>query len=564
MKILNIRTKNYRVLEEASIPFGDNYCAISGKNNAGKSCVIKLLSSLLYQDSARPWRSESVMEYKEDKTQWMKNDKPVEIEYTLALNKGDDASLVTFVQKLASVSVDKENFELLIKSKFAQDGKDEHSVEVAGKKIEGSLAKDILQKLKTSNLLFLHNSTSHEDIFYGRGGRLALVEFVLNEQERRQIIDAESSIQKRIKKFAKQHKEELQGLLGKMEEKYSVEFSTLDASYTRHIPLGVRLVDKHVNVPINEWGSGTQNKTYILLSLLWANRIKTQGKEDEKITPIVVIEEPESFLHPTAQAEFGKLLSGLALELGIQIIVTTHSPYMLNRNQPSSNILVRRPDKSGKKMGADIVIPSGDNWMLPFSEHLGLPKQEFETWAPIFNAGKRRILLVEGPIDKEYLGFLHNNSLLKERLPDDMEIVPYGGKDALKNTVLLKFTLEKYDAAYITFDLDAANEVRRPIEAIGYKDGVSYFAVGRDKQGHRDIEGLLPERVRSKVFASNATLVTSAIGGDKPAKDELKKKYLAEFKQNRDYSDDELKGFNDLIKVINKGIRANKPLKGTP
>jgi predicted ATP-dependent endonuclease of OLD family len=558
MRICGIKTKNYRVLENSEIPFGDNYCTISGKNNAGKSCIIQLLSALLWQENTRPWvTSEAVVEYKEDKTQWLKDDSPIEVEYRLLLNKKDDASLVTFIGKLADSEMKDDDFEVIINAKYKSDGESEFKVGVEDKIIDGSLAKDVVQKLKTSNLLFLHNSTHQEEVYYSRGRRLALVEFILNENEKSQIIQAEASIQKRIKKFAKQHKEELQNLLGKMEEKYSVEFSTLDASYTRHIPLGVRLVDKQVNVPINEWGSGTQNKTYILLSVLWANRIKTQGKEDDKITPIVVIEEPESFLHPTAQAEFGKLLSSLALELEIQIIVTTHSPYMLNRTNPQSNILVRRPLQNKKRLGSEIVIPKGADWMLPFSEQLGLPKSEFDVWEPIFSSGTKRILLVEGPIDKEYLSFLHKQSLLPDPLPEDIDIVPYGGKDALKNTVLLKFTLDKYDEAYITFDLDAINDVKRPLEAIGYTEGVTYFPIGKKSKGHQDIEGLLPERVRTKVFGQNAALVTSAIGGDRDAKNQLKNKYLEEFKSITDYTEEELKGFIDLIKAIKKGIKAN-------
>jgi putative ATP-dependent endonuclease of the OLD family len=559
MKILKIVVKGYRVLENATVPLGHDYCAISGKNNAGKSCIIELLSALLHQESMRPWHiNESEIEYKEDKTQWIKEDSPIETQFDILLNRSDDASLVTFVEKLAGItSVDNE-FTLSIKSKYLCDGSTVHKVDVSKTVIDGSLAKDVLQKLKTSNLMFLHNSASHEERYYGRNRRLALVEFVLSEQEKRQIIDAEVSIQKRIKKFAKQHKEELQTLLGKMEEKYSVNFSTIDASYARHIPLGVRLEDKHVDVPINEWGSGTQNKTYILLSILWASRIKTQGKADEKITPIVIIEEPESFLHPTAQAEFGKLLTVLASELGIQIIVTTHSPYMLNRDNPSSNLLFRRPIKYNRKMGCEIVVPSGNVWMLPFAEHLGLPQKEFENWSPLFAAGTRKILLVEGPVDKEYIDFIHKNDLVNEKLPDDIEVVPYGGKDALKNTLLLKFTLEKYDETYITFDLDVINEVRRAIEAIGYERGKTYFPVGLEKVGHKDIEGLLPDRVRKKVFSSCSDLVTRAIGGDKVAKDELKRKYLEEFKSHFDYTEKDMNGFSDLFKSINKGIKANK------
>jgi len=560
MRLSRVLVKNYRTLEDATIVFGNNYCTISGKNNAGKSCIIKLLSALLYKDD-RPWRSDSSVDYDDDKTQWVDDDQPIVVEYQLVLNKNDDSSLVTFVAKISDAPADESDLLVTVRSVYHKDGKDEHSVKVRDNYVEGSLAKDILHKLKTSNLLFLHNSTNHDELYYGGGKRLSLVEFVLSEQEKKQIVDAEAQILSKIKKLAKQHKDDLQTLLGKLEEKHSVEFSTLDAGYSKHIPLGVRLADKNVNVQINGWGSGTQNKTYILLSILWANRIKTQGREDDKITPIVVIEEPESFLHPSAQAEFGKLLSSLAVELGIQIIVTTHSPYMLNRGIPSANILVRRQEKGVKKCFSEIVIPVGNDWMLPFAEHLGLPANEFNAWAPMFNTEVRRVLLVEGPIDKGYLEFIQSNHLVAENFPQDIEIVAYGGKDTLKNNVLLKFALEKYPESYITFDLDALCDVKRAIESIGYKDGVTYFAIGMDIPGHKDIEGLLPDSVRAVIFGSNTSLVTQAIGGDRSAKDKLKKLYLEEFRRRTDYTADQMKSFQNLFKRINKGMRTNASAK---
>src|SRR3990167_975721 len=98
-------------------------------------------------------------------------------------------------------------------------------------------------------------------------------------------------------------------MLGRLSEKYDVEFSQPEGYETRHMPLGINLKDKHVEVPLNDWGSGTQNRTHILMAILQAHRIKTKESPEEKITPIVVIEEPESFLHPSAQAEFGRILS---------------------------------------------------------------------------------------------------------------------------------------------------------------------------------------------------------------------------------------------------------------
>ena len=156
------------------------------------------------------------------------------------------------------------------------------------------------------------------------------------------LSNAAKAVQRKTRQLVKGHRDDLNGLLGKLTDKYDVEFTTFEGHGAREMPLGINLRDKKVEVPINDWGSGTQNKTYILMSLLQAKRIKVLEGTEEKITPIVVVEEPESFLHPAAQAEFGGLLQELAEELGIQIVVSTHSPFMLNRVAPAANILLRR------------------------------------------------------------------------------------------------------------------------------------------------------------------------------------------------------------------------------
>ncbi|MCB2037157.1 MAG: AAA family ATPase [Ottowia sp.] len=87
---------------------------------------------------------------------------------------------------------------------------------------------------------------------------------------------------------------------------------------------------------MDNWGSGTQNRTLILHRLFRAKQLSETEASASKLTPLIVIEEPESFLHPYAQAEFGRVLQDLAGEFGVQVIVTTHSPYLLSLTVDSS------------------------------------------------------------------------------------------------------------------------------------------------------------------------------------------------------------------------------------
>ena len=377
-------------------------------------------------------------------------------------------------------------------------------------------------------------------------------DFVMSVDEKKTIDMASKQIETKLRRLAKQRMEGLSLMLGRLADKYDVELSPPEGFSTRRMPLGINLRDRNVKVPINDWGSGTQNRTYILMSILQANRIKTTGSPDEKITPLVVIEEPEAFLHPSAQAEFGRLLRHLAAELGLQIIVTTHSPYMLNQEEPAANLLLSRQIRRGTAFETVQVETSSENWMAPFAEHLGIGTDEFSALRPIFASGQSKVLLVEGTIDQEYFQWMQAHTAGCERLAADIEVVPYGGKDTLKNTLLLQFVLRKFDRVYITYDLDADTEVRAALKRTGLKEDEHFIPLGLPQAGKDCIEGLLPHRVISAVHGRETDLVMRLTSNERRrAKELLKKKYLEEFQCNSDYSDEDLKELSKVTRKIN-------------
>ena len=72
----------------------------------------------------------------------------------------------------------------------------------------------------------------------------------------------------------------------------------------------------------------TKDRTHSLLSLVREKKMTEAHDDDAKSGPALIIEEPESFLHPSAQAEFGRLIQDLSEEFKVQVIVATHSPYL--------------------------------------------------------------------------------------------------------------------------------------------------------------------------------------------------------------------------------------------
>lgn len=557
MKLRSITAKNYRTLEDIQLRFAENYCTISGKNNAGKSSVIRLLSAFFRKGNEFPWVSEDYrFDFKEDKTQWVKPNSSIDITYHIELTKEEDPALISFIEKIASTSIPSPRVSLAISYAVAENEGLTIAARVNTDPVDEKAAKEIDKRIKDSNLLFLYNSTiRHEQFYYGRGRRRMFYEFMMSEEEKKELDDAGKHIERRLRRLAREHKEGLSNILGRLSERYDVEFSQPEGFTARHMPLDIKLRDRHVEVPLNDWGSGTQNRTHILMAILQANRIKTTESPDDKITPFVVIEEPESFLHPSAQSEFGRILRVLSAEFGIQIIVTTHSPYMLNQEDPGSNILLSRAYRRGQAYETCVVDTTGDNWMAPFAEHLGIDPSEFSSWRPVFSAYKSKVLLVEGPIDKEYFVFLQQYSLGSEKLAQDIEVVPYGGKDTLKNTLLVQFVLSKFDHVFVTYDLDAESEIKSALSRLGLKEARDFLALGKDQSGKGSIEGLLPERILATVNGRETDLVMRLHSRNnserKEAKDMLKKGYLEEFKLHADYTKDDLKELGRAIKIIN-------------
>lgn len=61
---------------------------------------------------------------------------------------------------------------------------------------------------------------------------------------REELKREQDRIKKKVKRFAQEHRGELSGLLGKLEDKYEVEFTVFDGLFRDSIPLGINLRDR--------------------------------------------------------------------------------------------------------------------------------------------------------------------------------------------------------------------------------------------------------------------------------------------------------------------------------
>jgi len=106
MFIKELTVKNYRTLEDVSLKFCHYYTAICGKNNAGKSNILKTIRNLLSSGYFIRMLSDEFIghgdiSYKNDFTKWKKGtNEDIHIKISIELDKDEDSSLYKFIRDL--------------------------------------------------------------------------------------------------------------------------------------------------------------------------------------------------------------------------------------------------------------------------------------------------------------------------------------------------------------------------------------------------------------------------------------------------------------------------------
>ncbi|MGH7323112.1 MAG: AAA family ATPase, partial [Candidatus Rokuibacteriota bacterium] len=174
-------------------------------------------------------------------------------------------------------------------------------------------AQQVLKKLQSSRSILFHNSTETETRYvYPRRSVAGHIREITGQHE--PLVESmKKTVSRGLAKISKSQQAEFEGLLGRLQTKYKVGLSLPPFDFG-YLPFSITLGDRKVEVPLDDWGSGTKNRTLILLALFRARQIGVSDPSASKITPVLIIEEPESFLHPSAQAEFGRVLQDLSEE----------------------------------------------------------------------------------------------------------------------------------------------------------------------------------------------------------------------------------------------------------
>lgn len=110
---------------------------------------------------------------------------------------------------------------------------------------------------------------------------------------------------------------------------------------------GLAVDDGSADTPMSQKGTGLQRATMLAIVQLWA---KYSSKDRDPAPPLILlIDEPETWLHPMAQRRLAAALDELAESQ--QIFVITHSPYILGAfREERDEILVFKNDGGSRSI----------------------------------------------------------------------------------------------------------------------------------------------------------------------------------------------------------------------
>lgn len=141
----------------------------------------------------------------------------------------------------------------------------------------------------------------------------------------------ESMLKKQLKQIEKRTKEIFESQFGHAEITFHFDELQID-NFFKNAKI---LVDDGLETYLDEKGSGMQRSVALALLQVYAESL-TNNKENKRDKPFfLVIDEPETCLHPLAQLKLLEAMSEIAKTQ--QVFVATHSPYMF-RNCLSLNI----------------------------------------------------------------------------------------------------------------------------------------------------------------------------------------------------------------------------------
>jgi putative ATP-dependent endonuclease of OLD family len=192
---------------------------------------------------------------------------------------------------------------------------------------------------------------------------------------------------------------------------------------------GVEITDVEIKLDGDESLIPLENKGSGYRRLFMVGRLRYLAKKDESKNIIYLVEEPETFLHPSAQDEMRDSL--IDLSESNQIFITTHSPIFTGATKADGLILCTKENSELKYEKSP-----DEDFLIKIAKEIGVK--------PTHNIldNYETIIFVEGNNDRKFLEI--SSSRLNKVLNDNKIAIIDGGGESLNNFIDIKY-FEKLD-----------------------------------------------------------------------------------------------------------------------
>jgi predicted ATPase len=496
MKLSKIKIKNYRgILDEQELHFGD-FSTLVGGNDAGKSIVLHAINLFLNDEKIDKKDFHNCSESQEViiSTFWTFSDLRTKIIEHLKKGKAKDVGHVTYTDAVLG-----EKNILGIRKKYEKENKKATQIEVRIFDYKQDDYRNLWDK-SDSDLDSIINDLSVEipKAGEGRNSKAEKVKYIKesldqSDEEKAwvwvddtfdlvkilptvEFFQCESSIEtgtpfrtylrNEVKNIFENKDENLKGIEQKIKERMEKEgeeigkymkehVSTLEAvsinpvfNWTKgidDIDVEFKFSDDKDPVPMENKGSGYRR-------LFMVGRFQYLANKKESENTIYMIEEPETFLHPSAQKNFLKSL--ISLSENNQILITSHSPIFAGASGQEYVTLAQKTRKdSGETHSTYLQKPdysNGNDFLLSIIRELGIK--------PSYNLRDKfeKIVFMESHNDIDFLktaahklGYSYND--------EECLFLP-GGGNALSNFVDIEYFSKQGRPLFLIIDSDKNQE----------------------------------------------------------------------------------------------------------
>jgi putative ATP-dependent endonuclease of the OLD family len=388
LQLIEFSVKNYRSITNTERLHLGTYNVLIGPNNEGKSNLLRALVSAVNVLSfgAIPRRARTIhgllRRHQNPDYDWARDypidkqrDEPTgqtEFRLTFAL---DDSDRADFEKKVGS----RLSGDLALRLRFGKEGLTLYEPIIQGSaKKAWTERREQLQSFLSERIAILYIPThrtaeqSHQivqgivdremNVLLGNEAYRAAIQ-TMRETERRLLNSMGSKLTNTLKEFIDVQNVRLEAITN----------STLRRFATRGDDIEI-VVDDGTPTPLSMKGDGIQSLAAIALM------------KQSRVTPdralILAVEEPESHLHPDGIHNLRRII--LEVSKKHQVVLTTHSPLLVNREQLGNTIVVRTSKAKEARSLADIREALG----VRLSDNL---------------SSAEMVLLVEGVSDKRVI-----------------------------------------------------------------------------------------------------------------------------------------------------------------